>query len=59
MYKYLCQEQNNMQENRESCVTVRYKKIFGVYNNNGFEVYNLWYAYVVMKCFTATTKNKR
>ena len=28
----------------------------GVYNSDWFEVYNLWYAYVVMKCFI-TKKN--
>ena len=54
--KRLYQKQNNKKENRESCVTVRHKKNVGVYNSNGFEVYNLWHAYVVMKYFTVTTK---
>ena len=40
-------------------MTVRYKQNVGVYSSNGFEVYNLWYTYVVMKCFTATTKGNQ
>ena len=31
------------------------KKKCRVYNSNSFVVFNLWYAYVVMKCFTTTT----
>ena len=27
-----------------------------MYNSDWFEVYNLWYAYMVMKCFTTTKK---
>ena len=55
----LVQGANNKENNdRDLCVTLWYKKMFGVYNSNGFEVYNLWYAYVVMKCFTTKTKQK-
>ena len=58
---YVCsyKEQNNKKHNRESCVTVRYNiYIYGVYNSNVFEVYKLWYAYVVMECFTTTKKER-
>ena len=50
MYECLYQEKNNKKENGELCVTVRYKKQNGgVDNSSGFGVFNLWYAYVVMK----------
>ena len=56
MYVWLYKEKNNKKENGESCVTVRYIFFGGVYDSNGFEVYKLWYAYVVSKCFTAEKK---
>ena len=59
MYVCLYEEQNNKKENRESCVTVRYKNKFGMYNSNGFEVYKLWCTCFVRKCCTATTKMYR
>ena len=31
----------------------------GVHDGNGFEIYNLWYAYVVMKCFTIHIYNEQ
>ena len=41
---------NKHESEWESCVTVRYKTKFGVYSSNGFEVYQLWHACVVMTC---------
>ena len=48
----LVQRAINKKTNRELCVTVPYKNNVGVYNSNGFGVFNLWYAYVIRKCFT-------
>ena len=46
----LVQGVNNKKHNRELCVTLRYEKNVEMHDSNGFEVYNLWYIYVVMKC---------
>ena len=59
MHVCLYKEQATRKENRELCVTVPYKNNVGMYNSNDFGVFNLWYAYVVMKCFTSKqNKNK-
>ena len=59
MYVCLYKEQATRKENRELCVTVPHKNNVGMYNSNDFRVFNLWYAYVIMKCFTSKqNKNK-
>ena len=48
--QYICmlvQGANNKKNNRELCnASVQQKQNGGMHYNNGFEVYNLWYAYV-------------